>query len=142
MIYTAYILNTLFENHEQGYVICKENEEAARSAYYNQMGIDIEKREKERKARVKKRWIRACRAVLIQKKVRRMFSLQKEADPNIERIVEKRMMGKIIEDREEDQKESRKKAAPVKASSSKSSSATKSSSAKRNKVKIVDDDGK
>lgn len=124
----------------QGYVICKENEEAARSAYYNQMGIDIEKRERERKARVKKRWIRAYRAVLIQKKVRRMFSLQQEADPNIERIVEKRMMGKIIEDREEDQKESRKLPVPVKASSSKSSSANKSSGTKRNKVKIVDDD--
>ena len=106
------------------------------------MGIDIEKREKERKARVKKRWIRAYRAVLIQKKVRRMFSLQKEVDPNIERIVEKRMMGKIIEDREEDEKESRKKAVPVKATSSKSSSTTKSSGPKRNRVKIVDDDGK
>ena len=142
MMYTDFISNTHFGNHKKGYVICKEHEEAARSAYYNQMGIDIEKREKERKARVKKRWIRAYRAVLIQKKVRRMFSLQQEVDPNIERIVEKRMMGKIIEDREEDQKESRKKAAPVKASSSKSSSATKSSGAKRNKVKIVDDDGK
>ena len=141
IIYKPMIRMNIFKNHEKGYVICKENEEAARSAYYNQMGIDIEKREKERKARVKKRWIRAYRAVLIQKKVRRMFSLQQEVDPNIERIVEKRMMGKIIEDREEDQKESRKKAVPVKASSSKSSSAAKSSGTKRNKVKIVDDDG-
>ena len=35
IIYKPMIRMNIFKNHEKGYVICKENEEAARSANYN-----------------------------------------------------------------------------------------------------------
>jgi len=82
----------------EGYVICKEFEETARDAYAQQYGVNIEKREKERKALVRKRWRRALKAVLVRKRVNAMFEGNRP-DPNIERI----LMRKIEEEREDEQ---------------------------------------
>ena len=66
-------------------------------AYYDQCGYDAERKEKERKTRIRKLWRRAYRGVLIQKKVQRMFAGE-TVDPTIERL----MMNKMNDDPEEE----------------------------------------
>ena len=55
-------------------------------AYYDQCGYDAERKEKERKQRIKKLWQKAYRGVLIKKKVERMFA-GTTVDPTIERLM-------------------------------------------------------
>merc|ERR1711892_761689 len=74
----------------EGYVICKEFEKQAMEAYYDQCGYDVERKEKERKTRIRKLWYKAYRGVLIQKKVQRMFN-GVQIDPAIERIMMSKM---------------------------------------------------
>jgi len=74
----------------EGYVICKEFEKQAMEAYYDQCGFDAERKEKERRLRVRKLWYKAYRGVLIQKKVERMFK-GVQIDPAIERIMMSKM---------------------------------------------------
>ena len=59
-------------------------------AYYDQCGYDAERKEKERKTRIRKLWYKAYRGVLIQKKVQRMFKGE-QIDPTIERIMMSQM---------------------------------------------------
>ena len=65
-------------------------------AYYDQCGYDAERKEKERKTRIRKLWRKAYRGVLIQKKVQRMFA-GATVDPTIERL----MMNKMNDDPED-----------------------------------------
>ena len=85
----------------EGYVMCKEFEDVARDAYNEQFGINIEKKEKERKALVRRRWRRAAKAVLVRKKVNAMFE-GKQPDRNIERILMRQIQGPIQDDSDDD----------------------------------------
>ena len=100
-------------------------------AYYDQCGYDAERKEKERKTRIRKLWYKAYRGVLIQKKVQRMFKGE-QIDPTIERI----MMSQMHKD-EPTTSSSSSKAATTSSSKSDKAKSKKSPYFKKGKLLIL-----